>query len=139
MRNDDTFLYRITIILKNTLKDNSSTPRTWCGITKQGDLEVWLSGEKIFYYPDTGKVECEFSSLSKPLSNDDKVAIKPLLVKILDKLKLGKDTRLDAEKRTDEIKNKHKLNENAAKKRILTDKHLEEINKYEQAIKRGSI
>jgi hypothetical protein len=132
-----TFTSRIILILENTLRDASSTPRAPCYITRQGALEVCISGaDNIYYYPDLGEIEYKFGTYK--IIPDEKI-FEHLLVKILAKLKQGKDTRLDAEKRTDELKDKYKLEEKAAKKKVLTDKQLSEIYKYEQSIKRGSI
>lgn len=132
------FSSRIFTILENTLRDAFSTPRAPCYITKQGALEVCLSGaDRMFYYPDLQEIEYKFGTYKIIPKNDWR--FKPLLVKILAKLNSGKDTRLDAEKRTDELKEKYKLDERAVKKKVLTDKQLSEIYKYEQSIKRGSI
>ena len=132
------FSSRIFTILENTLRDAFSTPRAPCYVTKQGALEVCLSGaDRMLYYPDLQEIEYKFGTYKIIPNNDWR--FKPLLVKILAKLNQGKDTRLDAQRRTDDIKDKYKLEEKAAKKRVLTDKQLQEIYRYEQSIKRGSI
>jgi hypothetical protein len=132
------FSSRIFTILENTLRDAYSTPRAPCYITKQGALEVCLSGaDRMFYYPDLEEIEYKFGTYKILPKNDWR--FKPLLVKILKKLSAGQDTRLDAERRTDEVKGKYKLDEKAANKKVLTEKQLSEIHKYEQSIKRGSI
>lgn len=132
------FSSRIYTILENSLRDTFSTPRAPCYVTKQGALEVCLSGaDRIYYYPELEEIEYKFGTYKILPKND--WLFKPLLVKILEKLKRGQDTRMDAEKRTDDIKEKYKLDEKAAKKKVLTDKQLNEIFKYEQSIKRGSI
>ena len=132
------FSSRIYDILENTLRDAFSTPRAPCYVTAQGALEVCISGaDRMIYYPDLQEIEYKFGTY-KTLPNND-WRFKPLLVKILAKLNQGQDTRLDAEKRTDQIKDKYKLDEKALRKKVLTDKQLNEIFKYEQSIKRGSI
>ena len=132
-----TLSYRIQLILENTLRDAFSTPRAPCYITEHGALEVCISGvDSIYYYPELEEIEYKFGTYK--IIPDRKV-FEHLLVKILEKLKDGKDERLDAEKRTDELKGKYKLEEKAARKLVLTDKQLQEISKYERSIKRGSI
>jgi hypothetical protein len=126
------FSDRINTILENTLKDGSSTPRAPCYQIGEDTLEVCLSGaDRIIFYAQLEELEFKFGTYKKIPENIDKT----LLVKILDKLRVKTEKISSEEQRTNELKEKYKLN---APKRVLSQKQLSEINKYEQARKKGS-